>query len=55
MCMKHSLPDAQNPSNSSRTKDDFIQEGRGKRKRKMKLHFDVSGTSIPIVLDWKKE
>ncbi|XP_010935808.1 uncharacterized protein [Elaeis guineensis] len=32
--------DAQNPSNSSRTKDDFIEEGRGKRKRKMKLHFD---------------
>ncbi|XP_008787437.2 uncharacterized protein LOC103705492 isoform X2 [Phoenix dactylifera] len=26
--------DAQNPSNSSRTKDDFIEEGRGKRKRK---------------------
>ncbi|XP_008779184.1 uncharacterized protein LOC103698906 isoform X2 [Phoenix dactylifera] len=28
------------PSNSSRMKDDDIEEGRGKRKRKMKIHFD---------------
>ncbi|XP_010940548.1 uncharacterized protein [Elaeis guineensis] len=37
---QNGICDAEDPSNSSRTKDDNIEEGRGKRKRKMKIHFD---------------
>ncbi|XP_057983391.1 uncharacterized protein LOC131168156 isoform X2 [Malania oleifera] len=34
--------DKWNSSSSSRTEDDFLGKGRGKRKRKPKVHFDVS-------------
>lgn len=37
---QNGICDAQNPSNSSRMKDDSVEEGRGRRKRKMKVHFD---------------
>lgn len=36
---EHSLDEWSTPS-SSRTKDDFMEGGRGRRKRKLKIHFD---------------
>lgn len=48
------ITDKSTLSVSSRTEDDILERGRGKRERKPKLHFDVSyyhQTSVPLCAD----